>query len=49
MEGSGLTEDNRSCVTVQQYVVWYQSLARNKYFNLLLFKVPKQTQHNFIF
>lgn len=48
-EGSGWTEDNRSSVTVQHHVVWYQSLARNKYFNLLLFKVPKQTQHNFIF
>lgn len=48
-EGSGWTEDNRSSVTVQHYVVWYQSLARNKYLNLLLFKVPKQTQHNFIF
>lgn len=48
-EGSGWTEDNRSSVPVPHYAVWYQSLARNKYFNLLLFEVPEQAQHNFIF
>lgn len=48
-EESGWTEDNRSFVFVQHDAVWYRSLARNKYFNLLLSEVTEQTQHKIIF